>query len=85
MAKKINHRGRGGYRELLFFLRVLCALCGFPKPIPEYNKKSLFYHRGGHRVSRLREPSAHSAVESKGVTISVKIRQRPLFKYPAIQ
>ncbi len=27
-SKKINHRGRGGRRALLF-LRVLCALCGF--------------------------------------------------------
>ena len=36
IAKKINHRGHGGHRELLF----LCALCGFPKHIPEDNKKS---------------------------------------------
>ena len=26
MAKKINHRGRGGYRELLFSLCPLCSL-----------------------------------------------------------
>ena len=38
MAKKINHLGRGGNRELLF---SLCSLWFFPKPISEYNKKSL--------------------------------------------
>jgi hypothetical protein len=39
MAKKINHRGPGGHRELLF-LRVLCALCGFPKPNSQKTIKS---------------------------------------------
>jgi len=34
MAKKINHRGRGGHRELL------CSLLFF-EPIPEDAKKSL--------------------------------------------
>jgi len=37
MAKKINHRGRGGRRELL------CSLWRFSEPIPEDNKKSLTY------------------------------------------
>ncbi len=39
MAKKINHRGRGGHRELLFSLCPLCSLW-FSDPIPEDNKKS---------------------------------------------
>ena len=38
MAKKINHRGRGGHRELLF---SLCPLCVFRSPLPEDTKKSL--------------------------------------------
>nr|QNO46563.1 hypothetical protein BHHJPBMP_00010 [Methanosarcinales archaeon ANME-2c ERB4] len=49
MAKKINHRGHGGHRELLFSLCPLCSLW-FPKPIPEDNKKSQiswFHRRGG--------------------------------------
>ncbi len=33
MAKKIDHRGRGGHKELLFSL-------WFFEPIPEDNKKS---------------------------------------------
>ena len=33
IAKKINHRGHGGHRELLFSL-------WFSEPIPEDNKKS---------------------------------------------
>jgi hypothetical protein len=41
MAKKINHRGHGGHRELLFSLCPLCSLW-FSKPIPEDNKKSPF-------------------------------------------
>ncbi|PXF58352.1 MAG: hypothetical protein C4B59_13375 [Candidatus Methanogaster sp.] len=32
MAKKINHRGHGGYRESCCFLCVLYTLCGFPIP-----------------------------------------------------
>jgi hypothetical protein len=39
MAKKINHRGHGGHRELLFSLCPLCSLW-FSEPIPEDNKKS---------------------------------------------
>jgi hypothetical protein len=55
MAKKINHRGHGGHRELLFSLCPLCSLwfyrellfslcplCSlwFSEPIPGDNKKS---------------------------------------------
>jgi hypothetical protein len=39
MAKKINHRGHGGHRELLFSLCPLCSLW-FSEPIPGDNKKS---------------------------------------------
>ncbi len=39
LAKKINHRGRGGHRALLFSLCPLCALW-FSEPIPGDNKKS---------------------------------------------
>ncbi len=39
MAKKINHRGHGGHRELLFSRCPLCSLW-FSDPIPEDNKKS---------------------------------------------
>ena len=37
MAKKINHRGRGGHRELLFSLCPLCSLWFFKR----YRKKGL--------------------------------------------
>ena len=37
MAKKINHRGHGGHRELLFSVSSVV----FPKPVSEDNKKSL--------------------------------------------
>ena len=75
--------------ESCFSLSVSSVLSVvFQNLIPENNKKSeCFYHRGergGRRVSRLRN-SAHPVVKSKGVTISVKIRQRPIFKYPVIQ
>ncbi len=40
MVKKINHKGHGGHRELLFSLCPLCSLW-FSKPVPEDNKKSL--------------------------------------------
>jgi hypothetical protein len=33
IAKKINHRGHGGYRELLFSLCPLCSLWFFQNPI----------------------------------------------------
>jgi hypothetical protein len=39
MAKKINHRGHGGHRELLFSLCPPCSLW-FSEPILENNKKS---------------------------------------------
>ena len=39
MAKKINHRGHGEHRELLFSLCPPCSLWFF-EPIPEDNKKS---------------------------------------------
>jgi hypothetical protein len=39
MAKKINHRGHGRHRELLFSLCPLCSLW-FSEPSPEDNKKS---------------------------------------------
>ena len=39
IAKKINHRGHEGHRELLFSLCPLCSLW-FSEPIPEDNKKS---------------------------------------------
>jgi|LGVF01.2.fsa_nt_gb hypothetical protein len=51
MANKINHRGRGGYRELLFSLCPLYSLCSlwFSDPISEDNKKYLtegaVYHK----------------------------------------
>ena len=44
MAKKSNHRGRGGHRALLFSPCPLCALW-FSEPIPGDNKKS---HKNGH-------------------------------------
>ena len=46
MTKKINHKGRGGHKELLFSLvfsvfSVLSVVSVvFPKPISEDNKKS---------------------------------------------
>ena len=40
MAKKINHRGHGGYRELLFSVSSVLSVV-FPKPVSEDNKKSL--------------------------------------------
>jgi hypothetical protein len=39
MAKKINHRGHGGHRELLF---SLCPLWFSKTQFPEDNNKSLF-------------------------------------------
>ncbi len=43
MAKKINHRERGGHRELLFSLCPLFSLFSlwFSEPILEDNTKSL--------------------------------------------
>jgi hypothetical protein len=42
MAKKINHRGHGGHRELLFSLCPLCSLWFSKTQFPEDNNKSLF-------------------------------------------
>ena len=45
MAKKINHRGHGGHRELLFSLCPLCSLWFSKTQFPEDNKKSPEQHR----------------------------------------
>jgi len=49
MAKKINHGGHGGHRELLFSLWPLCSLL-FSDPVPEDNKKSLVFLARKHRI-----------------------------------
>ena len=43
MAKKINHRGHGGHRELLFSRCPLCSLWFSKTQFPEDNKKSQKY------------------------------------------
>jgi len=58
MAKKINHRGHGGHRELLF---SLCPLCSpwFSEPIPEDNKKSLIVLARKNRIAIRRSINIH--------------------------
>jgi hypothetical protein len=43
MTKKINHRGRGGHRELLFSLCPLCSLWFFQNPFQKITKSLGFY------------------------------------------
>ena len=47
MAKKINHRGHGGHRELLFSRCPLCSLWFSKTQFPEDNKKSQKYGQYG--------------------------------------
>ncbi len=43
MVKKINHRGHGGHRELLFSLCPLCSLWFFQNPFQKIIKSLLFF------------------------------------------
>nr|QNO47358.1 hypothetical protein LNGCCOLK_00035 [Methanosarcinales archaeon ANME-2c ERB4] len=43
MTRKINHRGHGGHRELLFSLCPLCSLWFFQNPFHKIIKSLLFF------------------------------------------